>query len=268
MPEIPTPAELALLPHRVFSLSRSGKFGDESQWLINDLPFDPTQSLTEIPGPGNPGGIGNPRLGSGEVWTVVNGSGGWTHPMHMHQEEHTVLRRENSEILHPEDIGKADTVNLDPGESVTLFRRFRSFPGQFVAHCHNLAHEDHNMMFGFKIDPPDVAPPLDFRPRANHDHFFLKMNTTGVIPVLSNDTTADGKPLTLVDAINIVHGPVNGTAVINGNTVTYTPNAGYYGADHFDYTVSIGSHTSQSATVAIKVIHPDAPIAKPDSFTM
>jgi FtsP/CotA-like multicopper oxidase with cupredoxin domain len=89
-----------------------------------------------------------------EIWTTINGGGGWVHPMHMHQEEHRVLRRLGSVIPHPDDTGKSDTVNLDPGESVTFYRNFRTFTGRFVAHCHNLAHEDHNMMFGWEIIEP------------------------------------------------------------------------------------------------------------------
>jgi FtsP/CotA-like multicopper oxidase with cupredoxin domain len=155
MPSIPGPAGLARLPQREFVLKRSGKFGDEAQWLINNLPFDPAVALTSLPGnPGNPGNIGNPKLnGVGEVWTVINGGGGWVHPMHMHQEEHTVLARTGSFNIHPDDTGKEDVVNLDPGEAVRFFRRFRTFLGPYVAHCHNLSHEDHNMMFGWKIDP-------------------------------------------------------------------------------------------------------------------
>ena len=157
MPAIPNAADRALLPQREFTLKRSGTFGDASQWLINDLPFDPAVPLTELilingkPNPGNPGNIGSPKLGTGEVWTCTNGGGGWVHPMHMHMEEHTVLARTGSFNIHPDDTGKEDVNNLDPGESVTFFRRFRTFLGPYVAHCHNLAHEDHNMMFGWKI---------------------------------------------------------------------------------------------------------------------
>jgi hypothetical protein len=32
-------------------------------------------------------------------------------------------------------------------------RGFRDFVGPYVAHCHNLAHEDHAMMFGWSITP-------------------------------------------------------------------------------------------------------------------
>ena len=33
-----------------------------------------------------------------------------------------------------------------PGETCCV-----TFLGNYVAHCHNLAHEDHNMMFGWSI---------------------------------------------------------------------------------------------------------------------
>jgi FtsP/CotA-like multicopper oxidase with cupredoxin domain len=36
---------------------------------------------------------------------------------------------------------------------VILYRGFRDFSGPYVAHCHNLAHEDHGMMFGWEITP-------------------------------------------------------------------------------------------------------------------
>jgi len=40
-----------------------------------------------------------------------------------------------------------------PGESVIVYRGFRDFVGPYVGHCHNLAHEDHAMMFGWEITP-------------------------------------------------------------------------------------------------------------------
>ena len=78
------------------------------------------------------------------------------HPMHLHEEEHHVLLRNGEpspDARHPDDVGKEDVVALDPGESVLIYRQFRTFTGKYVAHCHNLAHEDHAMMFGWQIDP-------------------------------------------------------------------------------------------------------------------
>jgi FtsP/CotA-like multicopper oxidase with cupredoxin domain len=136
------PSKKTSLPQRTFILQRSGTTGGETQWVINGLEFNPLAPLA-LP----------QRSGAGEVWTVQNGGGGWVHPMHMHMEEHTVLSRVGSTNPHPDDTGKEDVVALDPSESVTFFRRFRTFAGNYVAHCHNLAHEDHNMMFGWSIVP-------------------------------------------------------------------------------------------------------------------
>ena len=148
MPVIPNAAARAALPHAEFILKRSGKLGDENQWVINDLAFDPLIPLHTV------------TRGQPEIWTVTNGGGGWVHPMHMHQEEHRVLRRVGSLANRfPDDSGKSDTVNLDPGESVTFYRNFRTFTGRYVAHCHNLAHEDHNMMYGWEIVDPTPPTP-------------------------------------------------------------------------------------------------------------
>ena len=34
-----------------------------------------------------------------------------------------------------------------------LYPGFRDFVGPYVAHCHNLTHEDHAMVFGWTIVP-------------------------------------------------------------------------------------------------------------------
>jgi FtsP/CotA-like multicopper oxidase with cupredoxin domain len=74
--------------------------------------------------------------------------------MHIHQEEHRVISRNGVPTpagRHVDDESREDVVALDPGEEVVIYRNFRSFKGKFVAHCHNLVHEDHAMMFGWEI---------------------------------------------------------------------------------------------------------------------
>jgi FtsP/CotA-like multicopper oxidase with cupredoxin domain len=135
------PTTVRQRPH--FKLERGG-VGDEGQWVINGLGFDPERPLHKV------------KLNSSELWTVENGGGGWTHPMHLHHEEHRVISRSGGRsngALHVDDTGKEDVIALDPGETVVVYRRFRNFAGKYVAHCHNLAHEDHNMMFGWVIEP-------------------------------------------------------------------------------------------------------------------
>ncbi|HET7785661.1 MAG TPA: multicopper oxidase domain-containing protein, partial [Myxococcales bacterium] len=92
-----------------FTLVR-GSGGGETEWLINNLQFDPLNPLYA------------PTQGAFELWGINNGGGGWTHPMHIHMEEHQVVFRTtgvgpNSKPQHPEDpLGKEDLVSLEPSE--------------------------------------------------------------------------------------------------------------------------------------------------------
>jgi hypothetical protein len=90
-------------------------------------------------------------------------------------------------------------------------------------------------------------------PIANDDAASTRRNTARVIPVLANDTDADG---TLVPAsVTIVTAPRYGTAVANADgTVTYTPRRNYTGSDAFAYTVRDNEGaTSNAATVRVNV---------------
>jgi FtsP/CotA-like multicopper oxidase with cupredoxin domain len=128
-----------------FELQRGSSNSDpETEWLINGQSFDPTNPMISV------------KKDSGAVWKIRNGGGGWVHPMHLHMEEHMVISRNGKpapDKRHPDDAGKEDVIPLDPSEEVVISRRFRTFTGPYVAHCHNLAHEDHNMMFGWEIMP-------------------------------------------------------------------------------------------------------------------
>ena len=75
-------------------------------------------------------------------------------------EEHRTVMRNGKDVTkpgadpsHPDDASREDTAALDPGESVIVYRGFRDFVGPYVAHCHNLMHEDHAMMFGWETTP-------------------------------------------------------------------------------------------------------------------
>lgn len=76
-------------------------------------------------------------------------------------------------------------------------------------------------------------------------------NAATAIDVLANDTVTRGV-LTLTG----VSGTEHGTATIANNKVLYTPAAGYYGADKFNYTVSAdgGSTASSSATITVEAV--------------
>jgi FtsP/CotA-like multicopper oxidase with cupredoxin domain len=103
--------------------------------------------------------LAQPKKGSFNLWEIRNGGGGWVHPIHLHMEEHRTVMRNGRDVTngrdaaHPDDVSREDTIGLDPSESVIIYRGFRGFTGPYVAHCHNLMHEDHAMMIAWEITP-------------------------------------------------------------------------------------------------------------------
>lgn len=91
-----------------------------------------------------------PRRSSTEIWTIRNGGGGWSHPIHIHFEEHRFLGF-NGRPPAPIDAGRKDVIRLDENGEVRIALRFRDFEGRHPMHCHNVVHEDHAMMVRFDI---------------------------------------------------------------------------------------------------------------------
>jgi FtsP/CotA-like multicopper oxidase with cupredoxin domain len=112
----------------------------QGAWQINHLFFDPLRVDAQ------------PKEGTAEIWTLKNGGGGWSHPIHIHLEEFQILSR-NGLPPGPMDQGKMDVVTLGPTDEVRLFMRFRNFTGKYPMHCHNLIHEDHAMMVRWDVVP-------------------------------------------------------------------------------------------------------------------
>jgi VCBS repeat-containing protein len=68
--------------------------------------------------------------------------------------------------------------------------------------------------------------------------------------LLANDTDIDGDTLTITS----VQEATNGTVVLNGDgTITFTPDANYYGEATFTYTVDDGNGGTDTATVTLNV---------------
>ena len=131
--------------HRTFELQRGSSGGDpETEWLINGPPFK--LCVPHVLGQAGLGRrLADPerrrRLGAPDALPP----GGAPHRRAQRQARagRPAARR----------FSKEDVIALDPGDEVVISRRFRTFVGPYVAHCHNLAHEDHNMMFGWQILP-------------------------------------------------------------------------------------------------------------------
>lgn len=157
LPPLPSNWKSLLDNRMIFEVQR-GSAGAEVEWLINGRPFDPTTVATSLKNKAGRTPLARQRKNSFNLWEIRNGGGGWVHPFHLHMEEHRVVMRNGKDVTkpdraHPDDASREDVVALDPSESVIVYRGFRDFVGPYVAHCHNLAHEDHAMMFGWEITP-------------------------------------------------------------------------------------------------------------------
>jgi FtsP/CotA-like multicopper oxidase with cupredoxin domain len=156
VPPLPSNWKNLMDDRLVFEVER-GSGGGEVEWLINGVPFDPTAPQYSLKNPAGHTYQATPKKNSFNLWEIRNGGGGWVHPFHLHMEEHRVCMRNGKDVTvtpdkgHPDDTSREDLVALDPSESVIIYRGFRDFVGPYVAHCHNLAHEDHAMMFGWEI---------------------------------------------------------------------------------------------------------------------
>jgi FtsP/CotA-like multicopper oxidase with cupredoxin domain len=93
------------------------------------------------------------RQNSSEQWLLTNLTGDWTHPIHIHLEEHQILSRNRAKPTVPADLGRKDVTQVHPNERVQLFFRFRDWLGKYPIHCHNVVHEDHAMMALWHVVP-------------------------------------------------------------------------------------------------------------------
>jgi spore coat protein A len=110
----------------------------------------------------------NPKVGTTEIWRLINTTGD-THPIHLHLVQFQVLDRQSfkvSEYLangtlklrgqpkppNANELGWKDTVQVDPGDVVSIIARFDRV-GTYPIHCHILEHEENEMMRPFQVLP-------------------------------------------------------------------------------------------------------------------
>jgi len=106
--------------------------------------------------------VANPAYGDVEIWELENPGGGWFHPVHIHLVDFKVLDR-NGRPPEPYEQGPKDVVYVGESEKVRVIMRFENQRGKYMMHCHNLVHEDHDMMVQFEVgdggDDPIHADP-------------------------------------------------------------------------------------------------------------
>jgi spore coat protein A, manganese oxidase len=107
--------------------------------------------------------VANPRLNSTEIWELENRAGGWFHPLHIHLIDFKILDR-NGRAPFDWERGPKDVAYLGENETVRVLMRFGPHRGRYMVHCHNLPHEDHDMMqqfaVGWRPGQPDPHDPI------------------------------------------------------------------------------------------------------------
>jgi FtsP/CotA-like multicopper oxidase with cupredoxin domain len=148
--------EAQALRSRQFEFNRGG-----GQWTINGTTWD------DVINSGYQKVLANPGFDDVEIWEFKNSSGGWFHPIHVHLVDFRVLDR-NGRPPFDYELGPKDTVYVGEGETVRVIMRFEHEQGRYMMHCHNLVHEDHDMMAQFLVgvDTPGQDPIL--ADRATH----------------------------------------------------------------------------------------------------
>ena len=117
--------------------------GGGADWTINGIPFSDVNNRL----------LASPELGSTELWEVRHTGGPAIHPVHIHLVNLQVISRSGGTrgVLPYETAGLKDTVLLEPFETVRILAYYGPWPGVYMFHCHNLIHEDHEMMASFNV---------------------------------------------------------------------------------------------------------------------
>jgi FtsP/CotA-like multicopper oxidase with cupredoxin domain len=115
--------------------------------------------------------MAEPEQDAVEIWQLTNTSGGWFHPVHIHLVDFQVLSRNGSAAnVLPHEKGPKDVVYVGENETVRVAMRFAgpaagegwaAPKGRYMMHCHNLVHEDHDMMMQFSVGDPDHVAEVD-----------------------------------------------------------------------------------------------------------
>ena len=132
---------------------------DNGGWTINGTTWaDVVDSGYELV-------VANPGANDVEIWELENTSGGWFHPVHIHLVDFKILDR-NGRPPEPFERGPKDVVYVGEEELVRVIMRFEHQTGKYMMHCHNLVHEDHDMMTQFRVGPAegDLHDPIKADP--------------------------------------------------------------------------------------------------------
>jgi spore coat protein A len=106
------------------------------------------------------------ELGAWQKWRLTNPHPRAIHPVHIHLLDFQIVRRIKDGVeqsLRPYEKGSwKDVFNLGPKETIDIVGEFGPHVGKYMMHCHNLNHEDCDMMTNFVVfDPTGKEKPTD-----------------------------------------------------------------------------------------------------------
>jgi FtsP/CotA-like multicopper oxidase with cupredoxin domain len=119
--------------------------------------------------------LGQAAINEVQTWQLQNNSGGWFHPVHIHLVDFRIVwRNTNGGKPYPWELGPKDVMYVGEDETVRVVAKFKvgtgSSGGRYMIHCHNLVHEDNDMMGQFRVgtnpftndpnDPINAARPV------------------------------------------------------------------------------------------------------------
>ncbi|MEI2578392.1 multicopper oxidase family protein [Scytonema sp. PRP1] len=154
------PAEVTLKFAQSQSQTQNCKpeLGGDRKWLINDKGWPEKVACAPAFDRANPTCVN---------WTLRNESQE-IHPVHIHLSDLQIVKRTDrtgQQIpLKPyENNAWKDVFVIKPGETATVAGVFGPQQGIYMMHCHNLKHEDCDMMVTFQVgednrDPSAIAP--------------------------------------------------------------------------------------------------------------
>ena len=167
------------------------------------------------------------------------------------------------------EFGSVKTVMVIERENTNGLLIFEIEPADESATSYNLVTEplsitEYRITERLDINAPiSLIAPSDENtpPVAGDDEAVTDEDTPIYIPILDNDSDADGDELTVE-----LGDPSNGSVVFDGEGYIYTPDADFNGNDRFTYAISDGNGGSDTATVTIAITAvDDAPVGRDGS---
>ena len=107
-------------------------------------------------------------------------------------------------------------------------------------------------------DTNTPEPGINYPPDAIDDLIFIEANSTIDIYPLANDKDVNGDIITITD----ITMPINGSAELIEDKITYNPNPDYIGTDIINYSITDGNGGEDTGKMIIRV-NPEAGRAAP-----